>query len=210
VSAATECQCLFDLLKWKYRLNEGSKLPFVDDLSDVSKAPAIGLDADHRGAHAVFLGEVLRWLLRQGYEDTALLEDSERSPLRIRAHRVDHNIHIANVIFKACCLVVNRLVAAQFTDQPDVFGAGGSADYSRAVRLGELHRHRTDSAGRRVDQHSLPRAQFRGVKQCLVRRQRADGYGCRRGEIQYAGLDCEGILIANGKSCRDRTPGRTY
>jgi hypothetical protein len=79
VSAATEFQCLFGLLKWKNRLKEGSELPVVDDLSDVGEAPAVGPDTNHRGAHAAFPGEVLPWLLRQRHENTAFLEDAEGS-----------------------------------------------------------------------------------------------------------------------------------
>ena len=152
---------------------------------------AVGPDTDHRGAHAAFPGEVLPRLLRQRHENPAFLEDSERSPLRISAHRVEHNVHVANVIFKARRLVVDRFVAAEFSDQIDVFGAGSGADHSCAVRLCKLHRHRPDSASRRVDKHRLPSAQFRGVKQCLVRRQRADRYGRRAGEIECPGLDCQ-------------------
>ena len=104
--------------------------------------------------------------------------------MRIRADRVEHDVHFVNVIFKARHLIVDRFIAAEFSDQIDVFGAGSGADHSCAVRLCELHRHRPDSAGRRVDEHRLPRAQFRGVKQRLVRRQRANGHGGRAGEIE--------------------------
>ena len=138
-----------------------------------------------------FPGEVLPRLLRQRHENPAFLEDSERSLLRISAHRVEHNVHIANVIFKARRLVVDRFVAAELSDQIDVFGAGRGADHSCAVRLCKLHGHRPDSASRRVDKYRLPRAQFRGVKQCLVGRQRADRYGRRAREIECSGLDCE-------------------
>src|SRR3984893_8537630 len=199
VSAATQFQRLFGLLKGKNCLNEGPELAVVDELSDVGESPAIGFDADHCGAHTLFPGEVLQRLLRQRHEDPAFLEHSERSPLRITAHGVEHDVHVANVIFKSRRLVVDRFIAAEFSDQLDVFGAGSGANNSCAVRLCKLHRHRSDSAGRRVYQHRLPTAQFRGVKQCLVRRQRADGYGRCREEIQYSGLDCEGILVANGK-----------
>ena len=113
VSAATEFQCLFGLLKWKNRLNEGAELAVVDDLSDVGEAPAVGPDTNHRGAHAAFPGEVLPWLLRQRHENPAFLEDAERSPLRISAQRVEHNVHVANVIFKARRRVVDRFVAAE-------------------------------------------------------------------------------------------------
>ena len=77
MSATTEFQRLFGLLKWKDRLNEGAKLAVVDDLSDVREAPAVGLDANHSGAHAAFPGEVLPRFLRQRYEYAVFLEDSE-------------------------------------------------------------------------------------------------------------------------------------
>jgi hypothetical protein len=83
----------------------------------------------------------------QRHENPAFLEDSDRSPLRISAHRVSAHVHVANVIFKARRLVVNRFVAAEFSDQINVFGAGSGADHSCAMRLCELHRHRPDSAG---------------------------------------------------------------
>jgi len=49
-------------------MNEGVELAVVDELSDVSEALAVRLDADHRGAHAVLPGEVLLWFLRQRHE----------------------------------------------------------------------------------------------------------------------------------------------
>ena len=161
------------------RLNEGAELAVVDDLSDVARHRPSGLTPII--VRARFSGRGLAAAPRSAPRESAFLEDGERSPLRISAHRVEHNVHVANVIFKARRLVVNRFVAAEFSDQIDVFGAGSGADHSCAVRLCELHRHRPDSAGRRVDKHRLPRAQFRGVKQRLVRRQRADGYGRRAG-----------------------------
>ena len=113
--------------------------------------------------------------------------------------RVEHDVHVANVIFKARRLVVDRFITAEFSDQIDVFGAGSSAEHSCTARLCELHRHRPDSAGGRVDEHRLPRAQVRCIKQCLVRRERADRYGRGGREIECPGLNCENILIADGK-----------
>ncbi len=78
-------------MKWQNRLNDRAKLAVVDDLANFSKTPAIGLDADHRGAHAVFLSEVLRRLFGQRHQDSTFLKDSERKPLRIRAYGVEHN-----------------------------------------------------------------------------------------------------------------------
>src|SRR5260370_65469 len=145
VSVATEFQRIFGLLKLKNRLNEGSELAVVDDLSDVGEATAVGPDTNHRGAHAAFPGEVLPRLLRQRHENPTFLEDSERSPLRISAHRVEDNVHVANMIFKARRRVVDRFVAAELSDQIDVIGAGSGADHSCAARLCKLHRHRPAS-----------------------------------------------------------------
>src|SRR5260221_14479161 len=128
VSAATQFQRLFGLLKGKNCLNEGPEFAVVDDFSDVGEPPAIGLDADYRGAHALFPGEVLPRLLRQRHENPPFLKHSERSQLRITAHGVEHDVHVANVIFKARRLVVDRFIAAEFSDQLDVFGAGSGAD----------------------------------------------------------------------------------
>src|SRR5213083_2471865 len=79
VAAATEFQRLFGLRQGKNHLNERPELAVVNDLSDVSEPPAVGLDADHRGAHALFPGEVLPRLLRQRHENPAFLEHFERS-----------------------------------------------------------------------------------------------------------------------------------
>src|SRR4029077_12925025 len=116
---------------------------------DVGEAPAVGLDADHGSAHTVSPGEILPWLLPLRHENPAFLEDPERLPLRISIHGVNHNVNVANLIFKARHLVIDRFVAAEFSNQIDVFGAGSGADPSCAVRLGELPRHRPDSASRR-------------------------------------------------------------
>src|SRR5918999_2060799 len=199
VSAATEFERLFRLLKWKNRVNERPELAVVDELCDGGEALAVGLDADHPGAPAGFPCEVLPRLFRQRHQNAAFLKDAERPPLRIAAHGVKHNVRVANVLFKARRLVVDRVVAAELSDQIEVVGSGSGADHSCAVRLGELHRHRPDSTGRRVDEHRLPRAQVRGVKQRLVRSQRADGYGCRAGKIERLGLETQRLLIGNGK-----------
>src|SRR5258708_24753181 len=105
------------MFQWKNLLNEGSQFAIVDHLSYLREAFAIGLDANHRSAHAAFPCEVLPRLLQQRHEDPAFLKDSERSLLRIGAKRVEHNIHVANEIFKASRLVVDRFVAAKFSDQ---------------------------------------------------------------------------------------------
>src|SRR5438132_5342952 len=125
MSTATEFQCLFGMFQWKNLLNEGSQFAIVDHLSDLREALAIGLDANHRRAHAAFPCEVLPMLLQQRHENPAFFKDSERSPVRISAQRIEHNVHVANVIFKAVRLVVYRFVAAEFSDQIDVTGAGG-------------------------------------------------------------------------------------
>src|SRR5580704_12373328 len=108
MSAVTEFQCLLSLRKWKNLLNEGLELAIIDDLHNVGESPAVGLDPYHRGANALFSGEVLPRLLRQRYENPAFLEDFERSPLRISANGVEHHVHVADVIFKASHLVVDR------------------------------------------------------------------------------------------------------
>src|SRR6267142_7093103 len=100
------------MFQWKNLLNEGSQFAIVDDLSYVRKAPAIGLDANHRRSHAAFPCEVLPRLLQQRHENPAFFKDSERSPVRISAQRIEHNVYIPNVIFKAGRLVVDRFVAA--------------------------------------------------------------------------------------------------
>src|SRR5882762_1053693 len=129
------------MCQWKNVLNEGLQFAIVDDLSYVREAPAIGLDANHCSAHAAFPCEVLSRLLQQCHENPAFFEDSERSLLRIGAQRVEHNVHVANAIFKTSPLIVDRFVAAEFSDQIDVIDAGSSADHPRTVRLCELHRH---------------------------------------------------------------------
>src|SRR5258706_8320314 len=116
------------MFQWKNLLNEGSQFAVVDDLSYVREALAIGLDANHRSAHAAFPCEVLPRLLQQRHENPAFFKDSERSPVRISTQRIEHNIHIANEIFKAGRLIVDRFVAAKFSDQIEVIGAGSSAD----------------------------------------------------------------------------------
>src|SRR5258706_5787223 len=164
MSTATEFECLLGMFQWKTLLNEGLQFAIVDHLSDLPEALAIGLDTNHRSAHAAFPCEVLPRLLQQRHENPAFFEDSERSPVRISAQRVEHNVYVANVIFKASRLVVDRFVAAEFSDQIDVIGAGSSADHPRAVRLCELHRHRPNSARRCVDKHRLACKEFRSVQ----------------------------------------------
>src|SRR5882762_9842202 len=129
------------MFQWKNLMNEGPQFAIVDDLSYVREALAIRLDANHRSADAAFPCEVLPRLLQQRHENPAFFEDSERSLLRISAQRIEHNIYVVNVIFKAGRLVVDRFVAAKFSDQIDVIGAGSGADHPRSVRLCELHRH---------------------------------------------------------------------
>src|SRR5258705_12161285 len=104
------------MLQWKNLLNEGTQFAIVDDLSYVREALAIGLDANHRGADAAFACEVLPRLLQQRHENPAFLKNSERSPVRISAQRIEHNVHVAHVIFKASRLIVDRFVAAEFSD----------------------------------------------------------------------------------------------
>ena len=77
VPAATEFQRLFGLRQGKNYLNERPELAVVNDLCDLSEPLAVGLDADPRGAHALFPGEVLPRLLRQRHENPAFLEDAE-------------------------------------------------------------------------------------------------------------------------------------
>jgi hypothetical protein len=107
---------------------------------------------------ALFLGEVLTRLLRQRHENPAFLEHSERSPLRISAHGVEHDVHIANVIFKARRLVVDRFIAAEFSDQLDVFGAGSGADNSCAVRTSSRSVSATSSGANGSDAATAPGA----------------------------------------------------
>src|SRR5260370_38792796 len=90
MSSATEFECLFGMFQWKSLLNKGSQFAIVDDLSYVREAPAIGLDANHRRSHAAFPCEVLPRLLQQCHENPAFFKDSERSPVRISAQRVEH------------------------------------------------------------------------------------------------------------------------
>src|SRR6266850_5288827 len=111
------------MVQWKNLLNEGLQFAIVDDLSYVREAPAIRLDANHRSAHAAFPCEVLPRLLHQRHENPAFFENSERSLLRIGAQRVEHNVHVANVIFKASLLIIDRFVTAEFSDQIEVIGA---------------------------------------------------------------------------------------
>src|SRR5205807_7298983 len=101
------------MFQWKNLLNEGSQFVIVDHLSDLRQALAIGLDTNHRSAHAAFPCEVLPRLLQQRHENPALFEDSERSPVRISAQRIKHNIHVVNGILKASRLVVDRFVATK-------------------------------------------------------------------------------------------------
>src|SRR6266404_9240767 len=123
------------MFQWKNLLNEGSQFVIVDHLSYVREALAIGLDTNHRSSHAAFPCEVLPRLLQQRHENPAFFKDSERSLVRISAQRVEHNVHVANEIFKASRLIVDRFVAAEFPDQIDVIGAGSSADHACAVPL---------------------------------------------------------------------------
>src|SRR6267142_5850255 len=116
MSTATEFQRLFGMVQWKNLLNKGSLFAIVDNLSYVRESPAIGLDANHRRADAAFACEVLPRLLQQCHENPAFFEDSKRSSVRISAQRVQHNIHIANEIFKASLLIIDRFVAAEFSD----------------------------------------------------------------------------------------------
>src|SRR5882762_3939830 len=104
------------MFQWKNLLNEGSQFAIVDDLSYLREALTIGLDANHRSAHAAFPCEVLPRLLQQRHENPAFFQDCERSLVRISAQRIKHNIHVANVIFKASRLIVYRFVAAEFSD----------------------------------------------------------------------------------------------
>src|SRR5260370_35614008 len=105
------------MFQWKNLLNEGLRFVIFDHLSVLREALAIGLDANHRRAHAAFPREVLPRLLQQRHENPAFFKDSERSPVRISAERVEHNVHVANVIFKASRLIVDRSVAAELSDQ---------------------------------------------------------------------------------------------
>ena len=73
----------------------------VDESSDNFKALTVRFDADHCGAHAVLQGQVLPRLLRKRHEDSAFLEHSERSFLRISTNQVKHNVHVANMAEKA-------------------------------------------------------------------------------------------------------------
>src|SRR5258707_15605563 len=123
--------------QWKNLLNEGSQFAIVDHLSDLREALAIGLDANHRSAHAAFPCEVLPRLLQQRHENPTFFKDSERSPMRISAQRIEHNVHVANEIFKAGRLIVDRFVAAKFSDQIELIVAGSTADHPRAVLLFE-------------------------------------------------------------------------
>src|SRR4051794_34194827 len=166
--ASAELQGLFDLRKRKNSLNNGPKLTFVDNLSNLSKPRAVGLDADHRSTHALFPREILPRLLGQRHQNSAFLEHFERSPLRIIAQWVKHHVHVMNMIFEACPLVVDCFIAAEFSDQVDMFGTRSGAEYSCTTRLRELHRHRTDSARSRVDEHRLPLLQVRHINQCLM------------------------------------------
>src|SRR6267143_2804037 len=124
MSTATEFKCLFGMFQWKNLLNEGPQFVIVDHLSDLREALAIGLDTNHRSAHAAFPCEVLPRLLHQCHENPAFFENWERSLLRIGAQRVEQNVHVANVIFKASLLIIDRFVAAEFSDQIEVIGAG--------------------------------------------------------------------------------------
>src|SRR6267142_2203043 len=110
MSAATEFECLFGMFQWKNLLNKGSQFAIVDHLSDLRQALAIGLDTNHRSAHAAFPREVLPRLLQQRHENPAFFKDSERPPVRISAQRIEHNVYVAHVIFKASLLVVDRFV----------------------------------------------------------------------------------------------------
>ncbi len=65
MSTATEFQSLFGMFQWKNLLNEGSQFAIVDHLSDLREALPIGLDTNHRSAHAAFPCEVLPRLLQQ-------------------------------------------------------------------------------------------------------------------------------------------------
>src|SRR5882724_2916257 len=130
MSTATEFECLFGMFQWKNLLNERSQFVIVDHLSDLREALAIGLDTNHHSAYAAFPCEVLPRLLQQRHENPAFFEDSERSPVRISAQRIKHNIHVVNVIFKAIRLVVDRFVGAEFSDQIEMIGAGSSADHA--------------------------------------------------------------------------------
>src|SRR5712671_6100876 len=100
------------MFQWKNLLNEGPQFAIVDDLSNVREALAIGLDANHRSAHAAFPREVLPRLFHQCHENPAFFKDSKRSLMRISAKRIEYNIHVANGIFKASRLIVDRFVAA--------------------------------------------------------------------------------------------------
>src|SRR3979490_1399321 len=104
------------MFQWKNLLNEGSRVAVLDHLSDLREALAIGLDTNHLSAHAAFPCEVLPRLLQQRHENPAFFKDSERSPVRISAQRIEPNVHVANVIFKAVRLVVDHFVAAEFSD----------------------------------------------------------------------------------------------
>src|SRR5258707_10699585 len=108
------------MFQWKHLLNKGSQFAIVDDLSYVREAPAIRLDTNHHSADAAFPCEVLSRLLQQCHENPAFFENCERSLLRIGAQRVEHNVHVVNVIFKASLLIIDRFVAAEFSDQIEV------------------------------------------------------------------------------------------
>src|SRR5258708_27240394 len=101
MSTATEFQCLFGMFQWKNLLNEGSQFVIVDHLSDLREALAIGLDTNHRSAHAAFPCEVLPRLLQQCQENPPFFVDTERSLLRITAQRPSDTVHTTNLSFTA-------------------------------------------------------------------------------------------------------------
>jgi hypothetical protein len=87
--------------------------------------------------------------------------------------------------------VVDRLVDAELA-QEVVLGRARRADHIRAARLGDLHGHMPDPAGRRVDQHPLPGLDLGVLHQRLPRGQRDQGERARLDVVDTGRLVDEG------------------
>src|SRR5260221_10845474 len=137
-------------------LDDGPNLPRVEQCADLAQLLSVGFDDEPDEARPV-VGRWFNWARADdGDQDAPWLHHLPGARQGVAAHRIEHDIHVADHLVEARRGIIDDLVGAQLAQEVAMARRGGRDDPGPGP-ASELDREAPYASRRAVDQRRLAR-----------------------------------------------------
>src|SRR3569623_227146 len=161
--------------------------PTIDQLAELAQLFTVRADTDAQRMRAHFVRMRDEWQITGRDEHAAALQYRPRAELRLAAHQIQHDIHVAGDVLESRGMIVDDLVCSELAHVGRVL-LPGRADDGCTDMLRELHREPANATGRGMYEHALSGTELCELEDHLPCGERGEGHGRRVHVIERCGF----------------------